>query len=186
MAKRHNREPPVTLGAIFRQLTATEQAVIVGQVKKYGGEQYAEMHRGMLPFIPATEAVRCLVIHDPVTGTTGKRLRLNLVAKINELMPMLSKGVVTQFYMCLNPGKVHQHFGPHPERGRPMPFLGKMKVTAGLKWSLPKKDYVPDTDVIVSPAVSLSRQGASSGWWRVSVAKEHRAKLELWLIDTCM
>ena len=85
--------------------------------------------------------------------------------------------------MYLNDAKVIKHFGSHPERGRLI--RGKVKkVTVGVRWSLPKRDWEPDDDVDVHSVLALKCMG--KGKWEVLVAEEHRSYAEWWLMDFCM
>jgi hypothetical protein len=86
--------------------------------------------------------------------------------------------------MRLDNKKVYRRFGAHPERGKPLPFLQKQKATVGVKWSLPKKEYLPDRDVLVSPCVTLKPR--SSNLWEVTVSTKCRHAVENWLMDNCM
>lgn len=84
----------------------------------------------------------------------------------------------------LNDGKVAKFFGPHPERGRVLPGAPKKRVTVGVRWSLPKMDYVPDDDVLVAPTVALKCLGR--GKWEVKADREHLQRAVDWLVDRCM
>ena len=84
--------------------------------------------------------------------------------------------------MYLNDAKVIRHFGSHPERGRLI--RGKVKkVTVGVRWSLPKRDYEVDDDVLVRPTVALKCLG--KGKWEVQVEAQYRQLAEQFLIDNC-
>ena len=83
--------------------------------------------------------------------------------------------------MILDPVKVHRVFGAHPERGKPLSILPKVKVTVGKKHR--KGEWVDDTDVLVTPCVKLKRQGKES--WQVTVAANCRPAVELWLMANC-
>lgn len=85
--------------------------------------------------------------------------------------------------MLLDDSKVYKRFGRHPEYGKALPFLPKEKVTVGVRWSLPKKNYVPDDDVLVTPTVSLTK--IKPGLWRVACMKKHWTRTEAWLIEYC-
>lgn len=90
--------------------------------------------------------------------------------------------MTASFVMYLNDAKVARHFGVRPHLGRRLPHKLK-RVTVGVRWSLPKRDYVPDDNVLVAPTVALQCLGR--GKWRVSVADEYRAYAVNWLADNC-
>lgn len=89
----------------------------------------------------------------------------------------------TRFKIFLTDVKVYKRFGRKPELGRALPFLPKKKVTVGVRWSLPRKDYVPDTDVLVTPSVALKR--LSKDFWEVQCDAVHWPKVQSWLCDWC-
>lgn len=79
--------------------------------------------------------------------------------------------------------KVAKVFGAHPERGRRLTGISK-RVTVGVKWSLPKKDYVPDDDVLVNPVLALKPMGR--GRWQVLIEEQYRKEAERFLNDNCI
>lgn len=83
----------------------------------------------------------------------------------------------------LNDAKVARYFGSHPERGRRMPHLGKVKVAVGVRWSLPKQDYVVDDNVLVTPCVALIC--AKRGHWHVKCEPQYRERVLKWLKEKC-
>lgn len=90
--------------------------------------------------------------------------------------------------LILDNQKVLRRFNGHPERGAACYALPKKRVTVGVKWSLPKKDYVPDDDVHVTPHVALKflkRYPNGLSKWQVIAAKEHLPKAVEWLLSTC-
>lgn len=90
---------------------------------------------------------------------------------------------MTTFTMYLDDRKVLKQFGQRPWIGKRL--LGKVKkVTVGVRWSLPKKDYVPDDDVLVQPTVALT--AIAKGKWRVTVEEKYREEAERFLMANCM
>lgn len=85
--------------------------------------------------------------------------------------------------MYLNDKKVAKHFGAHPERGRRISGVFK-RVTVGVRWSLPKKDYVPDDNVLVNPVLAL--KCIRRGYWEVTVEKQFAAVAEKFLTENCI
>ncbi len=90
--------------------------------------------------------------------------------------------------LILNSQKVLRRFNGHPERGVLCSVLTKKRVTVGVRWSLPHKDYVPDDDVHVTPTVALKfikRYSGGLSSWEVIAAKEHLTRATEWLLLTC-
>ena len=169
-------------------LTSTEKVVLC-RVLNHGVDE--SIHPGVLPFVSRAKALVRLasVISLLKPPTNGQRLFRQIQAKlIQDQGPSMSRVGLepvnfVRWSMRLDDIKVYRRFGPHPERGKPLPFLGKEKVTVGLKFSLPKRAYVPDKDVLVSPCVTLKRQ--SQGLWQVEVLARCQATVEDWLITNC-
>ena len=157
-------------------LTANEKAVLCN-VLNYGHNE--GIHQGVLPFVSHAKAVVRLATQ--ITRSTNTRIFRQIQSKLVGADSNFVQSV--RFSMRLDDIKVYRRFGPHPERGKPLPFLGKEKVTVGLKFSLPKRAYVPDKDVLVSPCVTLKRQ--SQGLWQVEVLARCQATVEDWLITNC-
>ena len=86
--------------------------------------------------------------------------------------------------LYLNDAKVCHFFGKHPELGRSLPGNIRKRVTVGVRWSLPKKDYEPDDDVLVKPTVALKCVGR--GKWEVKVEPQYSARAIQFLVDNCM
>lgn len=85
--------------------------------------------------------------------------------------------------MYLDDRKVIKFFGAHPERGRFISNTIVKRVTVGVRWSLPKKDWEPDDDVLVKPVVCLICKG--KGKWEVKVEAAYRKIAEQFLMDHC-
>lgn len=146
-----------------------------------------DIHPGVLPFIAHRDAVCALnTIIDKGNGVQpGLRLFKQIRSKL--LNPKEAgfggSSNFTRFVMKLDDAKVYRVFGAHPERGKPLTFLPKEKVTAGMKWSLPKKRYEPDKDVLVTPCVTMHR--ITQGFWRVEVLSRCQHTVEQWLMEKC-
>lgn len=102
-------------------------------------------------------------------------------AKFHDKPSPLPKAV--SFVMYLDDGRVAKRFGPRPHLGCKLPFAGK-QVTVGIKWSLPKKDFIPDEKVMVQPAVTL--KCLKRGKWLVTVEETYRQRTVDFLFDNCM
>lgn len=179
-------------------LTSKEKLVIcyiVNNVHDDGDPRSAEIHLGLLPFLPVAGVVRRLRHAAHENGCkirtqfiNYRRICKEILSKMQSELDHLSNTVTMK--MRLDPKKVLRHFGPHPERGKALPFLQKQKATVGVKWSLPKKQYVPDKDVLVTPCVALKPISAGKGeyWrdmWEVTVTERCRYTVEMWLNDKC-
>lgn len=86
-------------------------------------------------------------------------------------------------HLELNAKKIIRHFGLHPERGKALPCLPKKRVTVGMRWSLPKLDYVPDDDVRVNRMVALQHVRGST--WRVLCEEAYWPAVMTWLLEYC-
>ena len=86
--------------------------------------------------------------------------------------------------LYLDTKKVVRLFGSRPELGR---IIGgaspARRVTVGMKWSLPKKDWVPDDNVSVRCTVALKNMG--KGKWVALCQERHRSYVEWWLVTHC-
>jgi len=90
--------------------------------------------------------------------------------------------------LILNTQKVLRAFNGHPERGVACHWLPKKRVTVGVRWSLPHKDYVPDDDVHVTPHIALRlirRHPDGMSEWELIINPEHRQQAVEWLLLRC-
>ena len=162
-----------TMGKLIRHFTAREMAVICWVVNQR--EKTTDLYAGALPFVPVNKVLIALTTYNPMNRTVKSILqKLNLACGRNE--PVLQ----------LRTSKVAAYFGPHPERGKVIPWLGVKKVKVGVRWSLPKRDYVPDDNVNVRPSVALRLWCAGNDGldhYRVSAPPRHWPAIEQWLID---
>jgi hypothetical protein len=205
------------------RLTANEKAVICFLGNNFPRLHYdlpkTEFHPGLLPFVDVKEVIHWLKkIHGyylanwedsknpiphlpPPAGPAGaeynfykyKRIAVQILAKLADACED-DKGVEI-FRLYLDSRKVYRHFGSEPERGLPLNWLPKVRVTVGQRWSLPKKAFIPDKDVLVAPCVMLryikayEHQAAPSGTlgiWEVNVSRQCRPAVENWLLETCL
>lgn len=142
------------------------------------------IHPGVLPFVSRSKALVRLATIASTPNMVGLRIYRQIQAKLASAdWPFIGAPSCVRWSMRLDDLKVYRRFGPHPERGKPLPFLGKERVTVGMKFSLPKRAYVPDKDVLVSPCVTLKRQ--SQGLWQVEVLARCQHTVEEWLITNC-
>ena len=185
------KKPNPNMVKYLERLTVNEKAVICFLANTIPPTGYeltkTDFHQGLLPFLPLEQVVHWLKLVTAIAPISERwknyrRIALGILAKMQQETE--HEAATVSFLMKLNPQKVYRRFGAHPERGKPMPFLPKTKVTVGQKWSLPKKQYVNDTDVLVSPCVMLKNH--ANGLWEVQVNKKCRAAVESWLLDNCM
>ena len=80
----------------------------------------------------------------------------------------------------LNDKKVVRRFGSHPERGIPLKGISK-RVTVGVRWSLPRRKYEPDTDVLVNPIIAL--HSAGKGKWKLICEPAYHRQAEQFLLE---
>ena len=163
------------------QLTAKEKVVLLRLIKELPGHEHH--YEGTLPFVSLKTAVDILELvarggYGSDRWKTYSRVSKEILAKLgsdNELS--------MSFAMRLNDYKVYRHFGKSPERGKPLNFLPKEKVTVGVKYSLPHKDYIPDKDVLVAPSVALRKVGHRV--WQVTTLTRYWRLVEAWLQQNC-
>lgn len=167
---------PVTLLKYLKVLKSTEKAVICKLCNEHGAKYgYMGIHRGMLPFLEFEKVVQILrTVRGPY-----QRLVFRILVKFR------AEDHASHFLMRLDPRKVYRQFGVNPERGRPMPEWGKVKVTVGMRFSLPRKQFIPDDDVWVNPTLALKQRNGDPRLYEVFVDQKYRNKAELWLIDKC-
>lgn len=174
------KEQASNLVPYMQLLTPNEKAVLCGLLNVFNNTQ--EYHQGMLPFVDRGRALLAVGRIDADTEK-GTRIFRQILTKLTTGEPARTATSYVRWSMRLDDLKVYRRFGPHPERGKPLPFLGKERVTVGMKFSLPRGAYVPDKDVLVSPCVTLKRQ--SQGLWQVEVLARCQHTVEEWLITNC-
>ena len=164
---------------IVEKLSSKDQAIICGVVNKYSDVQGSAIHRGALPFLLVKTAVECLE-HAAIMNAQARPYK-RVVGKLKELAD-INKDGVSCFLMHLNDSKVAKRFGKDPIHGIYIKGATK-RVTAGYKWSLPKRAYVPDEDVIVEHRVAL--KFVKKGLWKVYVDESHKERTTFWLMEWC-
>lgn len=172
-----HKHKPVQMMKVIGKLSAKEQAVCCFALQTYNAERFGMVHRGLLPFVNVDDVV------DALDLTTDSRLIKALSSKLTQLVPSASNRGWDVMTLRLDDAKVVKRLGLHPERGVTLPMMAKKKVTAGLRWSLPKKDYEPNPDVMVRPHFQLKCR--SKGVWELCCNPQHIRVVELWLIDFC-
>ena len=84
--------------------------------------------------------------------------------------------------LYLNDKKVVRRFGGNPERGIRLPAVSK-RVTVGVRWSLPRKKYEPDDNVLVNPIIALKSKG--KGRWELICEPVYSRQAEQYLEANC-
>ena len=187
MKRRHRAKPePANLVPYLHLLSKEEKAIIchiVNAAKTYTvtGEEIIttqDLHLGTMPFLSRAAAVGALRFVIP--SGPHERIFKQILSKLEGQVEGRS---YARFTLALNDVKVYRRFGAHPERGIPVSWLPKEKVTAGVAWSLPHKEYRPKKDVLVSSVVTLKRLGKRQ--WQVEVLSKHQYAAEQWLLSNC-
>lgn len=168
-----------TLVDYMQVLSDKELDLLCSALSLTNDARFTNIHRGALPFVKLTDAIAALSNFHYGAGLTS-RFAQKLLAKIG--VNKKDKASV-QFAMALSDKRVIKEFGPHPERGVKMKGR-KIKVTVGVRWSLPRKCYEPDDNVLVSPTFALKAVGKNH--WVVTVNKAYREEVQRYLMDTCM
>jgi len=139
-----------------------------------------EVHQGTLPFIRADDVIAGI---DWINGT-GRPVQRILASIKAKLRALYGIDESTSFDMGLDSAKVARVFGPHPERGHPIRNVQKKRVTVGVRWSLPKRDFEPDDNVLVAPHVVLHKKSFSP-WWRVTCEQKYAHTVRAYLMEHC-
>ncbi len=172
------------------RLSQKEKAVLLRLLREIPGEEHH--FEGTLPFVSVHKAVGALelMVRSGVMLSDNwnayQRIAKEILVKLSEARENRTGNA--RFLMRLNGKKVFRHFGRNPEKGKPMNFLPKVKVTVGVKFLLPKKQWVPDDNVLVAPCVKLKPMEKGpllDRLWEVTVLERCRPAVELWLMQNC-
>lgn len=87
-----------------------------------------------------------------------------------------------QTVMFLSDAKVYRLTRGNGHLGMPVPGT-MIRVTVGVKWSLPKKKTIPDEDVLVRPRYSLKRLGKNK--YQIDVPDRYAERTMFHLLDHC-
>lgn len=173
-------DKPLTMVRILHEFNAGEKAIMCKALRERT-VRYSGAHQGLLPFIEAKEV--CAALNMQTAFEEHRRPCNQLCYKLRRKISLF-ENMAPRCIMHLDDGKIAKWFGKHPELGRVLPGMaGSKKVTCSVKWSLPKQDYISDTEVLVRPTVAL--KPVKKGLWEIIVAPEYRQRAELWLIDRC-
>lgn len=147
-------------------------------------DKFKQLHLGILPMVSVDDAILSLSFIDALPIFSGGRrnaFRLQLRDKLKQLAGK-ERATTEKFAIALDDGKVVKRFGANLRRGIPLKGHTK-RVTAGLKWSLPKKSYVPDDDATVVHHFTLVK--LANGLWEVAVNYRFKQDVERYLVDCC-
>lgn len=170
------------------------KAVVCDVLRRHS--QIQDAHPGMLPFISVRMVVECLdrQIRDYPKSRYLRGLKLSLSQDASVAKDQVS------FVMYLSDAKVAKRFGPKPHLGRALPCLPKKRVTVGMRWNLPRKQFEPDDDVYVKPTVALTKGNSRKTYnkskrtietypgqshWHVSCGRKYQQAVMGWLVDFC-
>ena len=169
------------MGKEVLRLDAREKLALCFAINKLDSGLGYDVHPGNLMFVKNSTlvGVAALAINDP--EIKGNKIFRVIWAKLREELE-------TSFSMYLNAAKLMKRYGHRLnslDGGKSIDIelpMKKVKVTVGLKWSLPKKDWEPDDDVHVSHRVVIVPTNRR-GEFRIYVAERHRNYCERWLLD---
>jgi len=176
-----------TMLKLWDNLTNKDKAVLCRIINNESNRHKGRMHVGLLPFITIEHVLECLKVdyrQTPDPQNNRKRRNARLQAMLRYYVPSQEN----VFFAYLSVTKVIKHFGAHGERGKVMNFLPVQKVTAGTRWNLPSRSYIPDDDVHVHPTVSVSIyrwEGSGRAYWRICCDKRYWLAVHTWLRDNC-
>ena len=180
---RSKLEPkPTTLAAHLDKFTDREMGLIMWALNKTDSLGY-EVHKGILPFVSIAKIMVALEFYGNAT-LAGKRIKATIQGKLRDIYKITE---AKSWLMSLNSAKVVRRFGSHPERGHNIPLSGtnKKKVTVGVRWSLPKRDYEPDDDVLVTPHVVIKPVHGKRDMFEVTCDPKHYEHVTNWLLQYC-
>ena len=167
---------PATLLNCWDRLTTRDKNVLLYALNRFNTVE--DLHHGKLPFVEVEKAKS--VCDTYLNYTTSDPMYKHIKAVSNKLVHLTD---CATFRMVLNPKKVAKHFGSHPELGKPIKMWRPRRVTVGVKWSLPKRDHVPDDDVLVYPVVVV--KPIERPYWNVSVHPDYKSQCEEWMFTHC-
>ncbi len=145
-----------TMNRYISKLTKNQQMIICGAMQVFGN--IPDCHRGVLPFLNASEVVTAVRI--AMSHTNRPRV---YAAILNKLTGVEGDRAVRHAYLTLTDIKVYKRFGKHPERGVFIPGMPEVNRTAGVSFNIGAKDYVPH-QVKIPITVALLRQ-SKNRWW---------------------
>lgn len=166
-----------TLGVHLSQFTKKERLALCF-IFNQTDLMDVQVHLGLLPFIGVDKAILACARSGSFPSS---RVQRQIFAKLKHIY---QRGDGVEWVMYLSPLKVARRFGAHPERGHKIQYASKKRVTVGVRWCLPKKDYEPDDDVLVAPHVALRCVGKDT--WLVSCEKRYRPMVTQYLTDHCV
>lgn len=186
--KKSSKGDKATIGSIWTDLTKMDRAVLLMLVNAESpinvDDGTPEVHMGTLPFVTISRAQR--VLKRSITGKEWKAFHLKLLKKLGGVSVDTSKTM--QIGMTLRHKKVVKRFGDAKGRGLRIPFTQAFLTTAGLKWSLPKRSYVPDNEAKVFPMFNLKFVAKLDKDWSqyiIECPKEHSNELKNFLHRVC-
>lgn len=171
-----------TLGSQIGSLTEVEKLHLITILNEYGELNYV-VHPGLLPFVSVDKVFFAFSRATFVSiSKNGKAFRARMLSKLRYLYVMDDS---VTWPMYLNPRKVVKRFGSNIGKGVRIAGLPKKRVTVGVKWSLPKRQHIPDDDVHVDPMV-LIKPTPVKGHFLITCEARHRPAVSSFLADHCL
>ena len=169
------------------ELFSTKERKVMCWLLRDYNDKYPDMHEGMLPFVKVSEVIlSCLwnVSAAKNAGVGPTRLVTGILCRLTD-RPSDSpvEDITRSFKMLLDSAKVSKRFGARAAIGVPIPILPVKRGKAGLKWSLPEKDYVVDNDATLRVMISVKWDG--TGTWKVTCQKQHVKVVREYLEANC-
>ncbi|SRR5260221_7829985 len=165
-----------TLAAKLDQFSKIEKLICCHAMNLFGN-QSLKVHPGLLPFLSVNDVLVALESYQHASDFSP-------IAQVkNKLKRLYDLDNVVKFTMTLHPAKVVKQFGPNLVRGFRIPYVTSQRVTVGVKWSLPKRDYVPDDDVLVSPYFTIIKGPDKK--WIINCQQHHVATVHDYLAAKC-
>ncbi len=176
-----------SMAPYLRRLKRSERQHITGAMALIAAvdriEHLKNFHAGMLPMVKVADVVKALSLVDALyPDTKGGKMRATIKSRL-KTWAAIDSGSVERFKIALDDAKVVKRYGKNLAIG--IPLRGHTKrVTAGLKWSLPKKGYVPDEDTTVLHHFTMRK--LKGPYWEVAVNHRFKDEVTRCLIDTCL
>jgi hypothetical protein len=172
-----------TMALYLPKFRHTEKVVICAAVRQFSSIK--DCHIGMFALLSPRTVLMSLTLRRVEIGKDGVGYRLitELIQKVIGLFPTYHKDGSTTFAAYLSENKVWKHTNrTNTIQGVDIKFkTPQKKVTVGVKWSLGKRDYVPDTEVLVDPVMNLKWAGV--GIFQVTVEKQYLQAAQSYLLD---
>lgn len=153
----------------LEQLSSAEQAVLVRVIQF--NKQWADVHRGMLPFLPYNE-----VINWYRAWVLGNELAIRIHHRI---LSKLVHGRKSGHVVDLDDAKVFRRFGKHPERGVNIPTLETIHRYRD------RRPFERTKDAYDVRAQTVALKHVGHNRWIIWAQEGPYPKVLEWLTDNC-